>query len=107
TAVTEPAGLTTETQYDPLDRVTEVRQVDGGSGDLVTEYEYSVFGDLILTRLPRGNEIRYEHDLAGRLFAVERRSADGTQRERSLYELDDAGNRIAEDLQTWNGSAWQ
>src|SRR5690606_2391993 len=22
-------------------------------------------------------------------------------------ELDDAGNRIAEDLQTWNGSAWQ
>ena len=85
TAVTDPNGVTTETQYDALDRVRKVIQRAGTlaidfnpgdppqAGDLVTESVYNVFGDLFRTILPELNVIEYGYDAAGRLETIARR----------------------------------
>ena len=44
--------------------------------------------------------------LAGRLISIERKPNASTAGERTFYTLDGAGNRIREELQRWNGSAW-
>ena len=44
--------------------------------------------------------------LAGRLVSIERKPNASTAGERTFYTLDGAGNRIREELQRWNGSAW-
>jgi YD repeat-containing protein len=108
TAVTDPNGVTTETAYDPLDRVTQVAQKgEVAAADLTTQHVYSEFGDLLRTVLPRGNVIEYGHDAAGRLVSIERKPDAATLAERTLFTLDPAGNRIQEELQSWNGTAWE
>lgn len=74
----------------------------------MVEKRYTVFGDLELTILPRGNAILNSYDHAGRLFAIERKpSADpASHGERTFMTLDDAGNVVKEELQRWDGSAW-
>ena len=107
TAVTDPNGVTTETQYDDLDRVTKVIQKGASPAeDLVTEHVYTPLGDLDHTILPAGNVIDYGYDAAGRLTSIERKPDPATPGERTVYQLDDAGNRTREDLERWNGSAW-
>jgi RHS repeat-associated protein len=123
TEVIEPNGVDPDkvkivTAYDVLDRAQEVRQKGAGAiPDLVTTYTYTRFKDLFCTKLPEGNGIRYEYDAARRLIAVERGTAVATPddddclepdqpRERTFYKLDNAGNRIEESLERWNGSAW-
>lgn len=106
-SVVDPNGLETTTAYDELDRVREVRQKGAQpADDLVTTHAYTVFGDLDRTTLPEGNVIEYGYDDAGRMVRVERRSADGTQRERTVYVLDGAGNRTSEQHERWDGVAW-
>ncbi|HKI02004.1 MAG TPA: RHS repeat-associated core domain-containing protein, partial [Thermoanaerobaculia bacterium] len=107
TAVIDPNGLRTETAYDGLNRVLTVTQKGAtASDDLVTAQEYNAFGDLLRTTLPRGNIIEYGYDGAGRLVSIERKANSTTPGERTLYTLDQAGNRIKEELQRWNGAAW-
>ena len=107
TAVTDPNGVTTQTQYDDLDRVTKVIQKGASPAeDLVTEHVYTPLGDLDHTILPAGKVIDYGYDAAGRLTSVERKPDLATPGERTVYQLDDAGNRTREDLERWNGSAW-
>ena len=104
TTVTDPNGVVTETVYDELNRVTQlIRQGASPAGDLVTEYQYDVFGDLAATILPRGNVLAYGYDDAGRLLSVERRVDDTTPGERTFFTLDPAGSRTQEDLQRPDG----
>ncbi|MCP4898590.1 MAG: RHS repeat protein, partial [bacterium] len=106
--MTDAGGVVTETSYDALDRVVEVRQKGAtASEDLVTRNVYNVFGDLRHTILPEGNVIEYGYDGAGRLTSIERKPSVATRGERTFYTLDGFGHRIREDLQSWNGSAWQ
>ncbi len=118
TSVTDPNNLETETTYDTLNRITEVRQKGATpAGELVTIHVYNNFGDLFCTRLPRGNGIEYLYDPAGRLKEIVRGTAIATPtsttcldtalpRERTVYQLNIAGNRIEESLEEWTGSAW-
>ncbi|HET9225459.1 MAG TPA: RHS repeat-associated core domain-containing protein, partial [Thermoanaerobaculia bacterium] len=107
TGVTDVNQAITVTAYDNLNRVTSVTE-DGGAGpDLVTNHEYDVFGDLLRTTRPRGNVVEYGRDAMGRLTSIESKPNAATPGERTLYTLDKAGHRIQEDLQSWNGSAWE
>lgn len=101
TGVVDVNGVPTVTTYDPLNRVTSVTQ-----DDLVTSYDYNVFGDLFRTTLPEGNLLDYAFDPAGRLQSVESRPDAATHGERTLYELNPVGHRVREDLQSWDGSDW-
>ncbi|NJL27934.1 MAG: RHS repeat protein [Thermoanaerobaculia bacterium] len=106
---TDPNGVTSETVLDALDRpLFEIQRGVTPTEDLVTEKRYTVFGDLELTILPRGNAILNSYDHAGRLYAVERKpSADpASHGERTLMTLDDAANVVQEALQRWDGSGW-
>ena len=111
-SVTDPNGVKTQTSYDDLDRVTEVRQLLGSTpqtGDLVTEYKYNRFRDLSQTILPRGNVIEYGYDPAGRLISIERKPDDlpETHGERTFYTLNEAGNRTREEQQVWDADSAQ
>ena len=118
TSAIDPNNVETLTSYDALNRVTKVRQKGAiPADDLVTTYTYNAFGDLFCTKLPRGNGIEYGYDNAGRLKETIRGTAIATPtstscldttlpRERTVYQLDGAGNRIEESLERWNGSAW-
>lgn len=104
---TDPNGLTTVTTYDALGRVRTVTQKGTTPAeDLVTEHEYTAFGDLERTTLPRGNVVAYGYDAAGRLVSVERKPDAETSGERTVYTLDGAGNRVREELQRWDGEGW-
>lgn len=116
TLVTDPNTVQTATEYDDLNRVTRVTQGAEAppSDDLVTEYFYDCpvgsicgpFRDLRCTELPRGNAIKYEYDLAGRLVAMERASscdAAATPIERMQYTLDLVGHRVVEESQRPDG----
>jgi len=109
TSVLDPNGVETATAYDGLDRVTEVRQVGASppADDLVTTSEHTVFGDLFQTILPEGNVLEYGYDPAGRLVSVERKpdALPESHGERTLYTLDEAGNRTLEELQRWDADA--
>jgi RHS repeat-associated protein len=118
TAVVDPNLLRTETDYDPLDRVTEIRRCEVAQPSdtcatpigpvLVTTYVFSEFGDLFQTVLPEGNVIEYGYDDAGRITSIERKadSLPGTRGERTFFTLDGAGNRVVEELQSWDGNGW-
>ena len=107
TQVTDPNSVAVVTAYDNLNRVSS--RTDKGattSGDQVTTYDYTNFGDLFRTTLPLGNLIEYGYDSAGRLVAIEKRPNSSTHGERTLYTLNNAGNRTQLDFQHWNGSSW-
>jgi YD repeat-containing protein len=107
TAVIDPNGVRTETTYDGLNRVLTVTQKGATAAeDLITAHEYDAFGDLLRTTLPRGNVIEYGCDAARRLISIERKPDAATPGERTLYTLDLTGNRIKEELQRWDGTAW-
>ena len=67
TSVIDPNGVETVTAFDTLNRVTSVTQKGATPAeDLVTTYQYTSFGDVFRTILPRGNVIEYGYDAAGR-----------------------------------------
>ncbi|MCH9651922.1 MAG: hypothetical protein K0U98_27080 [Deltaproteobacteria bacterium] len=78
-----------------------------GPSTLTTTNEYNEFGDLFRTTQPKGNIIEYTYDFAGRLISIERKPDASTPKERTFYILDAIGNRIREDLQRWDGAAWE
>ncbi len=101
-------GVATESVFDSLDRVlTVTRKGASVTDDLVTRYEYTVFGDLARIILPEGNVVSYGYDRAGRVVTVERRPDTTTPGERVLYTLDRVGHRIRQEHQVWEGGAWQ
>lgn len=107
--VTDPNLTTTETTYDDLDRVVEVRVCGdtpcGDQDDLVTSYQYDKFGDLFLTTLPRENVIEYLYDHVGRIKEIHRKlDAGASTGERTVYEYDAAGNRSVERRESPNGT---
>ena len=110
TSVTDPNGVTTNTEYDMLDRVTRVIQRGPDdmteADDLITEHRYNVFGDLFQTVLPEGNVIEYGYDHVGRLTSIERKANDlpSTHGERTVFTLDSFGHRIREEQQRWDAS---
>jgi RHS repeat-associated protein len=117
--ITDPNGLTTETQYDALNRIVRTIVREGllgddfelgdlaAGGDLLTEHTLDGFGDLTRTVLPRQNAIDYGRDHVGRVMSVARKpSAGGQALDRALFTLDDFGHRTAERLERWTGSAW-
>jgi RHS repeat-associated protein len=118
TSVIDPNNVEMVTAYDVLSRVTEVRRKGAvPADDLVTTSTYNAFGDLFCTRLPRGNGVEYVYDEAGRLKELRRGTTVATPtsttcldtaqpRERTIWQLDGAGNRVEESLERWNGSAW-
>ncbi len=109
TSVTDPNGVASETQYDPLNRVLfSIQKGAIPAEDLITEQRYTVFGDLFQTVLPRGNVIEYGYDPTGRLVSIERKPDDlpGSHIERSFYTLDGFGHRVREELQSWDGATW-
>lgn len=119
TSVVDVNGVETETDYDSLDRVLQVRRLGASppTGNLVTSHTYDAFGDPFCTKLPRGNGIEYTYDGARRLTGITRGTAVSTPsstsclqtsepRERTVYTLDVAGNRTAESRERWSGSAW-
>jgi RHS repeat-associated protein len=121
TKVTDPNGVATQTVYDTgpvaggsvtLRRPREVRQLGASSPaqDLVTLYTYNALGDPFCVKQPEGNGVQYGYDAAGRLVEIVRGTAVATPdattcldtfppRERVVYILDDAGNRIVEQLE--------
>jgi YD repeat-containing protein len=107
TSTIDPNLVQTLTAYDSLHRVTSVTQKGATApADLVTTYQYTPFGDLLRTVLPRGNVIEYGYDPAGRMVSIERRPDTSTRGERTLYTLDAYGHRTKEELQHWSGTAW-
>jgi len=107
TAAIDPNGVRTETAYDGLNRVLIVSRKGATSADdLITTHEYSALGDLTRTTLPRGNVVEYGYDAAGRLLSIERKPDATTPGERTLYTLDQTGQRVKEKLQRWGGAAW-
>ncbi|MEO1366112.1 MAG: hypothetical protein AAFX50_02960, partial [Acidobacteriota bacterium] len=114
TSVVDVNNVETTTEYDPADRVLEVRQKAGapGSGDdpgdLVTENLYTTFGDLFQVVLPEGNVIEYAYDAAGRLLTIERKPDDQATNhgERTRYELNDFGQRVLEVQERWESGVW-
>jgi RHS repeat-associated protein len=82
--------------YTPAGRLT----TRTGPGNLVTEYDYDVLGNLLAVRLPDGTEITYDLDGQNRRI---QRSVDGTITHRFLYdgnapvaELDQLGNVVSQ-----------
>jgi RHS repeat-associated protein len=107
TSLTDPNGVVTEESFDALDRILSTnRKGANPADDLVTTQIYNAFGDLFRTVLPRGNVVEYGYDAAGRLVSMEQKPDASTPGERMLYTLNGAGNRIREERQRWNGSAW-
>jgi len=109
-SITDVNGVITETEYDSLDRVRFVRQRgEIAAEDLVTENRYNPFGDLFQIVRPEGNVIEYTYDAAGRLESVERKADDlpSSHGERVFYTLDNIGNRVLEQHQRWDGTAWE
>ncbi len=109
TSVTDPNGVASETQYDPLNRVLfSIQKGAVMAEDLITEQRYTVFGDLFQTVLPRGNVLEYGYDPTGRLVSIERKPDDlpGSHIERTFYTLDGFGHRVREELQSWDGASW-
>lgn len=107
TRTVDANGVGTTTEHDLLNRVLSVRQEGGLSTDLLTTYAYTPFGDLKRTTLPAGNVIEYGYDSAGRLTTIERKPNATTPGERTLYTLNPVGQRTKEELQRWNGTAWE
>jgi len=107
--VTDPNGVTTETTYDPLDRVSSVISAAGTADALESAYEYNDFGDLQRVVHPRGNVTVYFYDAAGRLEEIQRRAGAGLAAgdESVLYGLNDVGQRVREELAVYDGITWQ
>jgi len=112
TAVIDPNGTRTETEYDELDRVKKVTVCHvaapetpcQGTGALVTMSTFNAFRDLERTTLPRGNVVEYGYDNAGRVNRIERMPAVAVPGERTL--IDESNPRLrVETRQRWDG-AW-
>ncbi len=128
TRVTDPNDVATDTEYDALGRVTRVIQRGDDdlseADDLITVNFYNPVGDLYCVKLPRGNGLEYVYEFiparTSRLLEVRRGTvvaspngssclevSTGTPAERTIYTLDQSGNRTSEKRYRSSGAGWQ
>ena len=94
TAVVYSDGSRVEYNYDELDRLVRITDVDIIDGDRTTTYEYDVAGRLSKVKRPDGSETTYQYDLAGRLVDMtDQRLA--AMIFSAQYTLDAAGRRVS------------
>ncbi len=121
TSVADVNGVLTQTRYDALSRVTHqiarsVAEESPGDpidpedevlpADIVTEWRYTLLGDLWRILRPGGGWAKYLYDAAGRLEAEEVTDRTAFNLERRKWTLDGAGNRIREELQSYASFTW-
>ncbi len=94
TRITDPNGLVTTFTYTPRGWL-ETRTVGGE----VTRLDYDGVGQVTKVTRPDGSHVGFEYDAAHRLTAIV--DQDGN---RLVYTLDNAGNRIREDIAGPGGS---
>lgn len=91
---TEPSGLVTNYGYDARGRL-----VSHSRGEEVSGFAYTPSGQLSRATLPNGYQVSYSYDAAQRLTgATDNRGNSVT------YTLDDAGNRLREEVKDASGA---
>lgn len=96
-SIIDPNGEITTLAYDARQRLTRRTQ-----GSRTTLYSYDAAGQLKQVNLPDGGTLTYTYDAAHRLTRI----SDGLGNHVS-YELDGAGNRIAETIKDSNQALFQ
>lgn len=96
-SITDPNGLTTTLGYDPRGRL-----LTRNTGGETTTYTYDGVGQLLTVTLPSGAAYTYTYDAAHRLTQI----ADGLGN-KLIYTLDNADNRIQEQLKDSVGNVIQ
>lgn len=98
--VRDANGTVTRMDYHPRGWVTARRVVDPLGGPMaVSLFDYNASGDVTRVTQPDGSWIDYHYDDARRLTAISDRFDN-----RVDYELDDAGNRLAERVKDPSGT---
>ena len=95
--ITDPNGLVTILSYDPRGRL-----LSRDAGGEVTRYSYDGVGNLTGVTLPSGAAYTYTYDAAHRLIQI----ADALN-DKLVYTLDNADNRIKEQLYDSTGTLVQ
>lgn len=93
-STTEPGGLVTTYAYDARGRLTSVNR-----GGEVAGYSYTAHGLLATATMPNGYQVSYGYDHAQRLV-----SAQDNRGASIAYTLDNAGNRVREEVKDANGN---
>ena len=90
----EPGGIASEYTYDLRERLTSFTD-----GDRRTTYRYDPAGQLIEVTLPNATQFAFSYDDAHRLTRVTDQSGNSV-----TYTLDNAGNRIQEQMKDPTGA---
>lgn len=96
---TDAKGVVTELSYTPRGRVASVTVTPPGGTARITRYTYDAVGQLIDVVNPDLTHLLYEYDAAHRLIRA--RDAKGNS---VTYILDNAGNRIAQEVRDPTGN---
>jgi YD repeat-containing protein len=91
-------GITTDVSYTPRGWVSSVVTTALGASPRTTNYTYDGVGQLTQTSLPDGTSLSYRFDSAHRLIGVADARGNTVN-----YTLDNAGNRISEDIRDVSG----
>jgi len=94
---TDPNGTATSTTYDDRRRPQAVSVTSGGTVQTTT-YEYYANGKVWRVTLPDGKTVTYTYDTAHRLVGVTDAAGNTVE-----YTLDNAGNRVAEEVKDSSG----
>ena len=114
-SLTYPDGTVTTYAYDSLNRLTQVKTVDG-VGAVINQFDYTVRADGRRTRVVETlggsindqRQIDYSYDALGRLAQELSFVTSGMGLDKSVYNyrhdyfFDAAGNRTRKDVRTWD-----
>ena len=99
TRMRDPNGVITTLSYDPLSRLASRTVAADTVAARTTTYDYDGVGQIVKETAPDGSFIAYTYDAAQRLTGI----SDGIGNT-ILYTLDNAGNRVREEVKDANGS---
>ena len=97
----DPLDRRTEYEYDNLDRLIRMTQIDPEADPEAdtpetrsprTLYTYNAIDQLLTETDPLDNETSYTYDAMGRLETITNKAADGTELSATSYTYDAAGN---------------
>lgn len=97
-SIIAPDGAVTKMSYNARGRLTRLVVGEGSSSPLTTNFEYDAVGLLKKVRLPDGSTVEYGYDSAQRLISIKDGAGNSIR-----YTLDNAGNRIKEEISDGNG----